>query len=87
MIIEFSTSLMPKKSSTRDLKDFFSICDVENTILTYPPHSILSILILSFSIFIVVNCSRERLLGCVSTGYCNAHIATLLLKIPQEYLY
>ena len=29
-------------SSTRDLKDFFSICDVENTILTYPPHSILS---------------------------------------------
>ena len=30
-------------SSTRDLKDFFSICDVENTILTYPPHSILSI--------------------------------------------
>ena len=31
-------------SSTRDLKDFFSICDVENTILTYPPHSILSLL-------------------------------------------
>ena len=31
-------------SSTRDLKDFFSICDVENTILTYPPHSILSFL-------------------------------------------
>ena len=31
-------------SSTRDLKDFFSICDVENTILTYPPHSILSML-------------------------------------------
>ena len=30
-------------SSTRDLKDFFSICDVENTILTYPPHSILSL--------------------------------------------
>ena len=30
-------------SSTRDLKDFFSICDVENTILTYPPHSILSV--------------------------------------------
>ena len=30
-------------SSTRDLKDFFSICDVENSILTYPPHSILSI--------------------------------------------
>ena len=33
-------------SSTRDLKDFFSICDVENTILTYPPHSILSLLFL-----------------------------------------
>ena len=32
-------------SSTRDLKDFFSICDVENTILTYPPHSILSLYI------------------------------------------
>ena len=31
-------------SSTRDLKDFFSICDVENTILTCPPHSILSLL-------------------------------------------
>ena len=31
-------------SSTRDLKDFFSICDVENTILTYPPHTILSFL-------------------------------------------
>ena len=30
-------------SSTRDLKDFFSICDVENTILTFPPHSILSL--------------------------------------------
>ena len=35
---------LPKhSSSTRDLKDFFSICDVENTILTYPPHSILSL--------------------------------------------
>ena len=31
-------------SSTRDLKDFFSICDVENAILIYPPHSILSLL-------------------------------------------
>ena len=30
-------------SSTCDLKDFFSICDVENTILAYPPHSILSL--------------------------------------------
>ena len=39
-------------SSTRDLKDFFSICDVENTILTYPPHSILSILSLSKKIYI-----------------------------------
>ena len=36
-------------SSTRDLKDFFSICDVENTILTYPPHSILSIHLLNHS--------------------------------------
>ena len=35
-------------SSTRDLKDFFSICDVENTILTYPPHSILSLLACQF---------------------------------------
>ena len=36
---------LPNHSSlTRDLKDFFSICDVENTILTYPPHSILSLL-------------------------------------------
>ena len=26
-------------------------------------------------------------LGCVSTGYRNAHITTLLLKIPQEYSY
>ena len=35
-------------SSTRDLKDFFSICDVENTILTYPPHSILSMFFLKY---------------------------------------
>ena len=49
MIIEFSTSLMPKKvfQITRlrlvIRKTFSSICDVENTILTCPPHSILSI--------------------------------------------
>ena len=40
-------SLPNHSSSTRDLKDFFSICDVENTILTYPPHSILSMLSIS----------------------------------------
>ena len=49
MIIEFSTSLMPKKvfqiTHLRLLirKTFSSICDVENTILTCPPRSILSL--------------------------------------------
>ena len=30
-------------SSTRDLTRFFGICDVEKAILTFPPHSILSL--------------------------------------------
>ena len=43
-------------SSTRDLKDFFSICDVENTILTYPPHSILSLPSkISLSLFLLIH--------------------------------
>ena len=49
VIIEFSTSLMLEKvfQITRlrlvIKKTFSSICDVENTILTCPPHSILSL--------------------------------------------
>ena len=56
----------------------------------------------SLSVFILIwrnpfiitqnfHCSKLQYRGsvglCVSTGYCNAHIATLLLKIPQEFLH
>ena len=43
-------------SSTRDLTRFFGICDVEKAILTFPPHSILSLLI---NVFVLLICSVD----------------------------
>ena len=42
------SEVQPTLPYVLDLKDFFSICDVENTILTYPPYSILSIYQIKF---------------------------------------
>ena len=44
-------------SSTCDLTRFFGICDVEKAILTFPPHSILSMLILKQKVKSRVNCN------------------------------
>ena len=41
-------------SSTRDLTRFFGICDVEKAILTFPPHSILSMF------FFKYKCTLEK---------------------------
>ena len=64
-IIEFFTSLMPKKvTSQRRVirKTFSSICDAENTILTCPPHSILSVTFLT--LYVPLQIQTQKHLTC-----------------------
>ena len=69
-------------SSTRDLKDFFSICDVENTILTYPPHSILSVL-MQYCGLSQFSWIRHYSPSIVSCSTCAISIQQLWMVQPQ----
>ena len=60
-------------SSTRDLTRFFGICDVEKAILTFPPHSILS---MQNKCFMASHCNHHELIS-------NLNATKITRKITQ----